>query len=233
MKRFYFLILAVLALTLIACPTDTVTEVPLEVEGRPVFVMNSNWETVRTDTLSESSRVIDTLDALNEEIAIHNEAYPENPWTIYIDTVPSIEDAPMCEVWIADFVTNALKIHPTMGIPYHLLVPRTDVVGRRNMWEMDAAQLNGRLYLDYPPPPEVAPPPPPTAEEIHLSHYHYVIDPAQNGKIMFSVNCVDDWLTLGYPSMEQCHTGRTTAFNFETMGTGYVRIDGYLYTEPE
>lgn len=236
-----FMILALFAL-FIGCSTSTdPTPDPVEtpttvVSDRPVWVKNRVWETVKTDSLKASireSRVIDSLEALQEEIDAHNAAHPENPWHLYVDTVPSIEDAPMCEVWVADFVTNALKIHPTLGTPFHLLVPRTDVVGRIPMWEADAAQVNGKLYLDYPPPAEVEPPAPPTAEEIHLSHYHYVIDPAQNGKIIFQVNCVDDWATLGYSSMEQCHTGRTTAFNFETMGTGYVRIDGYVYTEPE
>lgn len=233
MKKTIWIVVSILALAFMACPNDTVVkETPGEIEGRPVWVMNSNWETVRTDTLSASSRVIDSLDALNEEIAIHNAAYPENPWTIYLDTVPSIEDAPMAEIWIVDPVTYALKTNPSNGEPYHLLFARIEVIPRRWAWEVDAAAVGGKLYVDYPPPDEIPPPPPPTAEEIHISHYHYVIDPAQNGKIMFSVNCVDEWETLGYPSMEACHTGRTTAFNFETMGTGYVRIDGYFYIEP-
>lgn len=236
MKKTIWIVVSILALSFMACPSDTVVkETPDESEGRPVWVKNAAWETVRTETLSasiRSSRVIDSLESLQEEIDAHNAAYPENPWHLYVDTVPSIEDAPMCEVWIADPVTNVLRTNPSTGEPYHLLVDRILVTDRRWAWEVDAAAVGGKLYLDYPPPPEVEPPPPPTAEEIHLSHYHYVIDPAQNGKIIFSVNCVDDWETLGYLSMEACHTGRTTAFNFETMGTGYVRIDGYLYIEP-
>jgi hypothetical protein len=243
MKRFWFFIAVFAAIMFVGCPSDTVVEAPPaeeeptdEIEGRPVWVKNAPWETVRTDTLAASvrfSRVIDSVEALQEEIDAHNALYPENPWHLYIDTVPSIEDAPMCEIWIVDKITNALKTNPSNGEPYHLLFARSEVVTRMWAWESDAAAVNGKLYVDYPPPPEVEPPAPPTAEEIHLSHYHYVIDPAQNGKIIFQVNCVDDWVTLGYPSMEQCHTGRTTAFNFETMGTGYVRVDGYVYTEPE
>jgi len=141
----------------------------------------------RSDVVvSVMAREIDSLDALNEEIATHNAAYPADPWRLYIDTVPSIEDAPMCEIWIADAVTNKLKIHPTMGTKYHLLVLRTEVTGRRYAWEADATALNGVLYLDYPPPDEVAPPPPPTEEQLYAQYSMYVVN--VNGNIKYELH---------------------------------------------
>ena len=222
----------------IADPVVTPTVV---VEDRPVWVMNSNWEVVRTDTLKaivRYSRTIDSLDALNEEIAIHNAAFPENPWTLYVDTVPTIEEAPMCEVWIADKVTNKICIHPTSGEPYHQVVERSDVVTRRHIWEMEAANLNGRLYLDYPPPAEI---PPPVYDEAYWHAYYSLYVVNANGGIIIEIHIYEeDWEAQGYFSRDQMFEMKLSKFNmiaaYDSIGqpdAPWRVVARQLYTEPE
>lgn len=255
MKKFYSLFFILLAFAFQACQTDVpgkdkeqaeqevetpAVETPAddpttESSGRPVWVKNVAWETVRTDTLAASItgyRAIDSLEALKEEIDAHNLAYPDNPWHLYVDTVPSIEDAPMAEIWIVDPVTYALKTNPSTGGPYHLLFARIEVIPRRWAWEMDAEAVGGKLYIDYPPPSEIPPPLPPTAEELYARYSIYVIDPAQNGKIIWEVHCTE-WESMGYESLEICYYYKRQAAYYDTLGTGYVMIEGYVYTEPE
>jgi len=212
--------------------------------SRPVWVMNANWEIVRTNSVksnfrSISEREIDTLEALNEEIAIHNLAFPENPWTAYIDTVPNIEDAPMCELWIADQITNEIKTNPSTGILYHHLFARVDVVPRRWAWEMDAANVGGKLYLDYPPPPVVAPPPPPTDEELYALYSIYAV--GSTGLIHYQIHITEeDWKTQGYTSRDNMFGQKLAYFDAICVGDGVGKVDSpwhvvsrIVYTEPE
>lgn len=223
---------------------DPATEPPtMVVNTRPVWVMNSNWEIVRTDAFkaavrySSVSRVIDSLDALKEEIAIHNAAHPENPWRIYIDTVPSIEDAPMAEIWIADPVTNVLKTNPSDGSSYHLLVDRVLVSGRRWAWEMDAAAVGGKLYIDYPPPPEV---PAPVYDDAYWYAYYSLYVVGSTGLIHYQIHITEeDWAAGGYTSRDNMFEQKYMTYNAIAVGDGVGQPDSpwhvvarQLYIEP-
>lgn len=254
MRRFLFLVIITIFMSCDAGTSPIVetdkdqemessaTEEPtIVMSDRPVWVKNRVWDTVKTDILKSSirgPRVIDSLEALQEEIDAHNAAYPDNPWHIYVDTVPNIEDAPMCEVWVADFVTNALKTHPTLGTPFHLLVPRTDVVGRIPMWEADAAQVNGKLYLDYPPPAEVLPP---VYDDAYWYAYYSLYVVGSTGLIHYQIHITEeDWAAGGYTSRDNMYEQKYATYNAIAVGDGVGQPDSpwhvvarQLYTEPE
>lgn len=235
-------------------PTEvTVTQTPVPsaypivetpttvVEARPVWVMNSNWEIVRTDTLKASvryAREINSLESLNEEIAAHNLAHPENPWTLYIDTVPSIEDAPMCEIWIVDPVTYALKNQPGSTELYHLLAPRVDVIPRRYAWEADAAAVGGKLYVDYPPPAEI---PAPVYDAAYWYAYYSIYVIGSTGIIHFEIHITEeDFVSQGYISRDQMFERNLTGANliaaYDSMGqpdAPWRVISGKVYVQPE
>lgn len=240
-----YLILAFFAL-FIGCSTsdnpipDPTYETPTTfVIDRPVWIKNAKWETVRTDELKASSRglrVIDSLEALQEEIDAHNAAHPENPWHLYVDTVPSIEDAPMCEMWIADPVTNAWKTNPSDGTPYHLLVARSMVTGRVGAWEMDAAAVGGKLYIDYPPPPVVEPPVDTRTEYEKWSCY--VVDSL--GFIIFESHITEEYTGDPLWPIWKIFEGRVRGYEMECAWDGnpwenrpWHVVQGQLYTEPE
>lgn len=247
-----FLIIALFAL-FIGCSTsdnpipEPTTETPIVetpttvISDHPVWVKNREWETVRTDTLKASvrgSRVIDSLEALQEEIDAHNAAHPENPWHLYVDTVPSIEDAPMCEVWIADPVTNVLKTNPSDGTPYHLLVDRIMVTGRVWAWEMDAAAVGGKLYIDYPPPPEV---PAPVYDDSYWYAYYSLYVVGSTGIIHYQIHITEeDWAAGGYTSRDNMFEQKLITYNVICAGDSPGQPDApwhvvarQLYTEPE
>lgn len=241
-----FLIIALFAL-FIGCSTSTdptpepATDLPTTVvNDRPVWIVNRAWEVVRTDTLKASirgSRVIDSLEALQEEIDAHNEAYPENPWRIYIDTVPSIEDAPMCEMWIVDPSTYAMKTNPADGTPYHLLVARSIVSGRVWAWEMDAAAVGGKLYIDYPPPDEI---PPVIHDDAYWYAYYSLYVVGSTGLIHYQIHITEeDWAAGGYTSRDNMYEQKYATYNAIAVGDGVGQPDSpwhvvarQLYIEP-
>lgn len=259
MRRFLFLVLVTILMScdtgtspVIETPQEPATETPTTetpateepttfVSDRPVWVKNRVWETVKTDALKASirgSRVIDSLESLQEEIDAHNAASPENPWRIYVDTVPSIEDAPMCEMWIVDKETYALKTNPSDGTPYHLLVARTMVTGRIWAWESDAAQVNGRLYIDYPPPDEI---PPVVHDEAYWYAYYSIYAVGSTGLIHYQIHITEeDWAAGGYLNRDNMFDQKLTYFQSICNSDGIGQPDSpwhvvarQLYTEPE
>lgn len=239
-----FMILALFAL-FIGCSSSTdpkpVVDTPTDViQERPVWVKNAKWETVRTDVLKTRAadfRAIDSLDALNEEIALHNAAHPEDPWRIYLDTVPSIEEAPMCEIWIVDPVTNVLKTNPSTGGPYHLLFARVEVVTRLWAWEMDAAAVGGKLYVDYPPPLEV---PAPVYDDAYWYAYYSLYVVGSTGLIHYQIHITEeDWAAGGYTSRDNMFDQKYMTYNAIAVGDGIGQSDSpwhvvarQLYIEP-
>lgn len=243
-KIWAFMLLAILAAGIMGC-TPPVVENPI-VPDSPVipdnpidklYVYDSTWTLRDTGVALSTSR--------NLSVPITLQTYVDNYNAIHIDDQLfitegeiSVAEAPTCEIWIVDSITNVIEFMPGGTVPYHLTgVPREDVVGRREAWRIECQGIGGAtLYVDKAPPPEVAPPPPDTRPD-YVKYAIYMIDADADGDV--NVESIADIVLEDHcedisdaPSKESYYATRVEAFILDTKANpsnGWTVVYERLY----
>ncbi len=219
MKR----LLLILLVTSCASPMTNVTNIQ-----QTRHVMNSLWKEV-TSSIKGSRSV--NLDA---NVAAYNAAHIDDQWFIVDGEIPTLENAPPCQVYIVDRDTHVpLTFDDGNGnmVPFsHANWPRKQLVENYLGWMRYADSSGGEMYIDViPPAPTV-----PTADELYALYSVYVLNP--DGSILYEWHCntVPDGFP-GYTPKQYFQTMLNVA-NLEVQQRGDAAglrvVSGYIYTAP-
>ena len=198
MKR----LLIVLAV-LVSCrqPTTEIIEKAVEVPetpvdtSKPVTVLNSFWQVVRTDSLA---RAIDSTEAIESDIEKHNKESKDNKWFLYVGEYPDLEHAPPSDIFIVDKDTH-LPIEYPDGAGGKIVLkwekwPRKKLVENIDGWRQDAARWNAELYIDEIPAPVVTEP---VIEDLYTKYTINVI--TASGKVQYVEHCTNTFRAADWP----------------------------------
>jgi len=246
---FFVLVLVVALLAGCQSPTstretvkETVTvQVPPDVPtatsptGQKIYVVNSLWKTVKSDTLSKSlvhslARDITSTDLLQQEIDAYNAANTDDLLRLYYGEVPPVSEAPTVDVFVVNPVTHEINSQ-ALGIERQALIDDHDA------WVIEAQAQE--LYIDH------VPPAPPNPADVTPYAYYAIYVVNADGSIEYEDHCgyLPDNTFDGAWILDQNQGGWHTleSYFYQTQSTwdGYVaghagsyKVLRSIYTPP-
>jgi hypothetical protein len=197
------------------------------------YVYNSRWNLIQTAMVNASklSRDIVSEDALALLVATHNAEYTDDQYFLENGEVP-ITEAPNARVWI-------VKPHTYERLPDYdgIVVDRSLVDGRYDVWVMQAQYLGGILYLDKTPPDVTVYNPPVDTRPDYEKYAIYALD--SSGAIMVETHCEDYNPATMAATKDEYFAQRVLSFQNDVnqhqgtkSGEPWSLISGQLYTPP-
>jgi hypothetical protein len=183
-KEMRYLFIALLFTLLIGCTNPVLTNT------NKVSVLNSSWQIVKQDNLN-STKGIDSIDALKSEVDTYNSTHINDQWFIVQGDVPAIEESPLCNIYIVDKITHEV-IHFSDGVGGQIYLrwenwPRSQFVGNKAGWQIDANAYQADMYVDVIPPAPIAIIE--TPEQLYAKYSLYIINNV--GQIKFELHCTE------------------------------------------
>ena len=205
-------------------------------------VMNSLWQEVTVATVNAmspaSSIARDAASTtgfvdLQNSVNLYNATHVGDQWFVVNGTIPGIDQAPPCDIFIVDGVTHAVLLDAD-GNPFqHIGWPRAQLVGNYSGWLQDAQNAGGVLYIDVIPPA----PDPPTADQVYAAHQVYVINNVGAIKYHYDCSVVPSGWPNYTPDTYYAFMVSTASLICRTDGVGqpdspWSVVNGSVYTAP-
>jgi hypothetical protein len=212
------LLIVPIVFLLVSCqqPETTIIEKPAPVvDTKPVTVLNSFWQVVKTDSLS---RAIDSTEAIESDIDKHNKETKDNKWFLYVGEYPDLENAPPSDIFICDPKTN-IPIEYSDGVGGKIVLkwekwPRKKLVENIDGWRQDAARWNAVLYIDEIPPVIT---PDPVIEDLYTKYTINVI--TNSGNVKYVEHCTNTFRAADWPgyTLETFFNVRVQSWQYEAQ----------------